>query len=140
MASTKNRPSRHDTPIWMKASSAARLWLSFWPQHEPAVHRLKLTNLKIHPFGLQFETEQDLQPGTPLELRLLLPPKTAIALKGMVTHTESSSRKFITSIRLTTIRDADRKRLDEFIAKPRTIRLRARCMPSTSEPTATTSS
>ena len=124
----------------MEASSAARLWLSFWPQQEPAVHRLKLTNLRIHPFGLQFETEQDLQPGTPLELRLLLPPMTAIALKGMVTHIESSSHKFLTSIRFTTIRDTDRKRLDEFTNKRRTIRLRARCMPSTPASAATTPS
>jgi len=121
----------------MKASSAARPWLSVWPQHEPAVYRLKLTNLKIHPFGLQFETEQEIQPGTPLELRLLLPPMTAIALKGMFTHTKSSSHKFIMSIRFTTIRDTDQKRLDEFTAKPRTIRLRARCLPSTSAPAAT---
>jgi hypothetical protein len=124
----------------MEASSAARLWLSFWPQQEPAVHRLKLTNLRIHPFGLQFETEQELQPRTPLELRLLLPPMTAIALKGMVTHIESSSHKFLTSIRFTTIRETDRKRLDEFTSKRQTIRLRARCMPSTSAPAATTSS
>ena len=124
----------------MEASSAARLWLSFWPQQEPAVHRLKLTNLRIHPFGLQFETEQELQPGTPLELRLLLPPMTAIALKGMVTHIESASRKFITSIRFTTIRETDRKRLDEFTSKHQTIRLRAQCLPLTSAPAATTSS
>ncbi len=121
----------------MQASSAARLWLSFWPQQEPAIHRLKLTNLRIHPFGLQFETEQELQPGTPLELRLLLPPMTAIALKGMVTHIESSSHKFLTSIRFTTIRDTDRKRLDEFTNKRRTIRLRARCLPSTPTSAAT---
>ncbi len=124
----------------MEASSAARLWLSFWPQHEPAVHRLKLTNLKIHPYGLQFETEQELQPGIPLEIRLLIPPMTAIALRGMVTHTESSSRKFITSIRFTTIRDTDRKRLDKLTAKPRTIRLRARCLPLAPAPVATSPS
>jgi len=124
----------------MQASSAARLWLSFWPLDEPAVHRLKLTNLRIHPFGLQFETVQELQPGTPLEIRLLLPPMTAIALKGMVTHTKLSSRKFITSIRFTTIRDTDRKRLDEFTNKRQTIRLRARCVPSTSAPAATSPS
>ena len=124
----------------MDASSAARLWLSFWPQDEPAVSRLKLTNLKIHPFGLQFETDRELQPGTPLELRLLLPHMSAIALKGTVMHSRVASRKFFTSIRFTTIRDTDRKRLADFISKRRTIRLRARCLPSTSAPAATTSS
>gem|GEM_PF-6971190 len=94
------------------------------------MHRLKLTNLKIHSFGLQFETEQELQPGTLLELRLLLPPMTAIALKGTVTHTTRSSPKYVTSIRFTTIREPDRKRLDDFTANRRTIRLRARCSPS----------
>ena len=135
MASTKNRSRNQDPPTWMEASSAARLWLSFWPQTEPAVHHLKLTNLKIHPFGIQFETEREINPGTVLELRLLLPPMTAIALKGTVTHSVPSSNKFLTSVRFTMIRETDRKRLDEFTTKRRTIRLRAR----RTSPSATTS-
>ncbi len=129
-ASTKKPTAHQETPTWMGSSSDARLWLSFWPQHEPAIHRLKLTNLKIHPFGLQFETDRELAPGTPLELRLLLPPMTAIALKGMVTFTNTTLTKFLTSIRFTTIRDSDRKRLADFTAKRRMVRLRARCSPT----------
>ncbi len=130
LASTKKRPHQQETPTWIGTSSAARVWLSFWPQHEPAIHRLKLTNLKIHPFGLQFETDQELAQGTPLELRLLLPPMTAIALKGMVTFTNTTLNKFLTSIRFTTIRDSDRKRLADFTAHRRTVRLRAQCSPT----------
>ena len=115
----------------MQASSAARLWLSFWPQDKPAVHRLKLTTLKIHPFGLQFEVEHELQAGMPLEIRLLLPPMTAIALKGMVTHCEASEGKYLTSIRFTTIRDTDRKRLADFTDHRRVVRLRAGSLSST---------
>ncbi|MDT7042398.1 PilZ domain-containing protein [Candidatus Nitronereus thalassa] len=133
MPSTKNRFQQQDTPTWMDASSAVRLWISFWPQHEPAVHHLKLTNVKIHPFGLQFETHRELPSGTPLEIRLLLPPKTAMALKGTVTHTQAgapSPHKFLTSIRFTMIRETDRKRLDDFAVNRSITRLRARCSPS----------
>jgi hypothetical protein len=133
MASTKIRSSQPETPSWMETSSAARLWLSFWPQHEPTIHRLRLTNLKIHPFGIQFETDRELASGTPLEIRLLLPPTTAIALKGTVTFTkpnENMTNRFMTSIRFTTIRESDRKKLDDFTAKRRTIRLRGRCSPA----------
>ena len=133
MPSTKNRFQKQDTPTWMEASSAVRLWISFWPQHEPAVHHLKLTNVKIHPFGLQFETNRELPSGTPLEIRLLVPPKTAMALKGTVTHSQSegaSQQKFLTSIRFTMIREADRKRLDDFTVNRSVVRLRARCAPS----------
>ncbi|MDA0739610.1 MAG: hypothetical protein O2999_13280 [Nitrospirae bacterium] len=130
LASTKKRPHQQETPTWMGSSSSARLWLSFWPQHEPAIHRLKLTNLKIHPFGLQFPTDRELAPGTPVELRILLPPMTAIALKGSVTITEASLNKFLTSIRFTMIRDSDRKRLADFTAHRRMVRLRARCSPA----------
>lgn len=137
-ASTKKHTDKQDTPTWMDVSSTARLWLSFWPQDEPAIHRLKLTHLKVHPFGLQFETDRELAPGTPVELRLLLPPMTAIALKGTVTFTKTSLNKFMTSIRFTTIRENDRKRLEDFTAKRRVVRLRARCSPTTSITTSST--
>lgn len=133
MASTKIRSSQPETPSWMETSSAARLWLSFWPPHEPANHRLRLTNLKIHSFGIQFETDRELASGTPLEIRLLLPPTTAIALKGTITFTKpnkNTTKRFMTSIRFTTIRESDRKRLDDFTTKRRTVRLRARCSPA----------
>ena len=131
-ASTKKRTGKQDTPTWMDVSSAASLWLSYWPQDEPAIHRLKLTNLKVHPFGLQFETDQELAPGTPLELRLLLPPMTAIALKGTVTFTKTSRKKFMASIRFTMIRESDHQRLEDFTANRRVVRLRARCSPTSS--------
>lgn len=131
LASTKKPTHPKETPSLMDVSSAVRLWLSFWPQDEPAVHRLKLTNLKIHPFGLQFETDREFAQGTPLELRLLLPPMTAIALKGTVTFTKTSLNKFMTSIRFTIIRESDRKRLADFKANRRMVRLRARCSPTT---------
>jgi PilZ domain len=133
MPSTKNRSQKQGTPTWMNASSAVRLWISFWPQHEPTVHHLKLTNVKIHPFGLQFETHRELPSGTPLEIRLLLPPKTAMALKGTVTHTQAvttSHDKFLTSIRFTMIRETDRKRLDDFTANRSGVRLQAPCSSS----------
>ncbi len=125
LTSTKKRSRKQDCSTWVESSATVRLWLSFWPQQEPAVHHLKLTHLKVHPFGLQFETDRELAPGTPLELRLLLPPMTAIALRGTVTCTKNSLHQFRTSIRFTTIRDSDRKRLEDFITKRCMVRLRA---------------
>lgn len=138
LASTKKLVSQKKIPNWVDVSSTVRLWLSFWPHDEPAIHRLTLTNLKIHPFGLQFETDQELAQGTPLEIRLLLPPMTAIALKGTVTFTKISLNKFLTSIRFTMIRESDRKRLADFTANRRMVRLRARCSPTTNTTAAAT--
>jgi len=136
LASTKKLAVQKKRPNWEDVSSTVRLWLSYWPHDEPAIHRLKLTNLKIHPFGLQFETDQELAQGTSLEIRLLLPPMTAIAVKGTVTFTTISLNKCMTSIRFTMIRESDRKRLADFTANRRMVRLRARCSPTTSTTTA----
>ncbi|MEC4674661.1 MAG: hypothetical protein VST68_10765 [Nitrospirota bacterium] len=104
-------------PTWMNSGTSARIWLSYWPLPEPAIHTLKLTTVKIHEYGIQFESDQALPFGTTLYLRLLLPPMTAIAVQGLVVHEEScltQETKHLISVRLTTIRDSDRRRLVEY--------------------------
>lgn len=118
MAFSKNpTPVPSDFPLWMNAGSPARLWLSYWPMLEPAVHTLKLTTVRIHEFGIQFEADHDLPFGTTIHLRLLLPPMTAIAVQGLVIHQDGFTTKsphHLISVRFTTIRESDRRRLAEF--------------------------
>ena len=114
-------------PTWMNSGASARLWLSYWPLKEPAIHTLKLTTMKIHEYGLQFESDSALQFGTTLHLRLLLPPMTAIAVQGLVIHEESHPTKrgmHLISVRLTTIRDSDRRRLVDYSSSRRNSRTR----------------
>ncbi|MEC4671723.1 MAG: hypothetical protein VST66_07555 [Nitrospirota bacterium] len=130
MATATKSPHRNNLPNWTSTGTKARLWLSYWPDEEPAVHTLKLTNLIIHPFGLQFEATQPLEPETHLHIRLLLPPMTAIVAQALVTHSDPASPSasgHMVSARFTTIRDTDRRRLADFTSKRPMARLRARC-------------
>jgi hypothetical protein len=115
-------------PTWMNSGTSARLWLSYWPLMEPAVHTLKLTTLKIHEYGLQFESDHALSFGTPLHIRLLLPPMTAIAVQGLVIHEEPATQegKHLVSVRFTSIREADRRRLGDYSSARRVGRSRVK--------------
>ena len=119
-------------PLAVPTGNPARLWLSFWPQEHPAIHTLKLTSVLIHPFGLRFETASPFPVGTPLQIRLLLPPMTAIALQGVISDLDECTSpipRSIVSIRFTTIRESDRKRLTDFCQHRIPLRLRAHCIP-----------
>lgn len=118
MVSTQNHSFKpFAPPSWMSSGASVRLWLSYWPLKEPAIHTLKLTTVKIQEYGLQFESDHALPFGTTLHLRLLLPPMTAIAVQGLVIHEEpqpAKSAKPLLSVRLTTIKETDRRRLVDF--------------------------
>ena len=104
-------------PTWMNSGTSVRLWMSYWPIREPAIHTLKMTMVKIQEYGLQFESDQALLFGTTLHIRLLLPPMTALAIQGLVIHEETHTTKESThliSVRFTTIRETDRRRLGDF--------------------------
>jgi len=130
VGSMKNpSPAPMTPPAWMNSATGTRLWLSYWPILDPAVHTLKLTTVKIHEYGVQFQSDHPLPFGTSLQLRLLLPPMTAIALQGLVIHEESLTSRDTPhqiSVRFTTIRDSDRQRLVEFTRVRRVARLRDR--------------
>ena len=120
-------------PLSVSTGNPARLWLSYWPQQQPAIHTLKLTSVLIHPFGLRFETASPFPLGTQLHVRLLFPPTTAIALQGIISDIEevtSGNSHSIISIRFTTIRETDRQRLTDFCHHRVPIRLRAHSIPS----------
>ena len=91
---------------------------------QPAVHTLKLTTVRIHEFGIQFESDQALEFGTVIQIRLLLPPMTAIALQGLVIHQDgptTKSTQHLLSVRFTTIRESDRRRLADFSQARKTV-------------------
>ena len=138
MGSTKNRSLNPLTPpTWMNSATCARLWLSYWPLMEPAVHTLKLSTVKIHEYGLQFESDHALPFGTTLHLRLLLPPMTAIAVKGLVIHEDpqtTQGTQHRISVRFTTIRDSDRRRLVDYTNARRVVRLGNGTIATTSKP------
>ena len=113
------RTSSH--PSWEKVGVRMRLWISYWPKEAPAIHVLKLASLLVHPYGLQVESVQPLSPGTPLHVRLLLPPMTAISAEGRVLRQEKplpSSPSWLT-IQFTRIRERDRQRLAELLEQGR---------------------
>ena len=137
MASTHKPPNPLTPPTWMNSATCARLWLSYWPLMEPAVHTLKLATVKIHEFGLQFESDHELPLGTTLHLRLLLPPMTAIAVKGLVIHEDSPlphGALHRISVRFTTIRESDRRRLVDYTSARRVVRLGNGTIATTSKP------
>jgi len=119
-------------PLSVPTGNPARLWLSYWPQQQPAIHTLKLTSVLVHPFGLRFETGSPFPLGTQLHIRLLLPPMTAIALQGVISDLEEAplgDSLSIVSIRFTTIRETDRQRLTDFCHHRVPLRLRAHSIP-----------
>ena len=137
VASTNKPPTPNPLtpPTWMNSATRARLWLSYWPLMEPAVHTLKLATVKIHEYGLQFESDHA------LPLRLLLPPMTAIAVKGLVIHEDSPlphGALHQISVRFTTIRESDRRRLVDYTNARRVVRLGNGTIATTSKPSTQT--